>query len=237
MKSVAKKYFESLKNNNQVQSFNFSFPSFEISDDVFSSTVFDLIVEKIRNGLDENKYGNKAFEVSSYAYIEVERKLKNGVPLVGQEIFMRAYMENYLPIQLEDDKSLSALELNRMALLKSIEDRIDDTLMSIAFKEMLNVEAISELTEEIQSDKKNLTASFIILQKQFPLVYNHLTFKLREHDIFNKIEGEIKKPKKDVIGLVYEHAPEIAKANFPFHIEKLQEIKQSHFKTKELKWF
>lgn len=222
MKQIAKQHLIKMKENSQLINFNFSFPSFYISPEVYENSLLDLLIEKIRAGLDENKYGNKAFNVNSNTFLNVERKVNNGSTLGYQEQYMHSYISNYLPLQIEEDKSLNGIELSRLALYSSVSNRVEDSFISIAFKKMVNDENIAEINLEIKNDINNLSSTLFMIQKRLPLIYNQMLPNLKSHDLFNEIESQIKKPSQEMISTIYEHDPSLVSFEFPLHLDLIK---------------
>lgn len=232
MKEIAKQYLKKMKDNSQLIDFNFSFPSFHISSEVYEGHLFELIIEKIRIGLDENKYGNKSFNVNSSTFLAIERKVNTGSALGYQEKYMYSYMSNYLPIQVEDDKSLNGLELSRLALYSSIANRIEDSFINIAFKKMVNDEKIAEINLEINKDINDLSSTLFMIKKRLPVIYNQIYTNIKTYDLFSEIELSVKNPSQEIISAIYEHDPSLIATEFPLYLDLINK-KGSPILTKQ----
>lgn len=218
MKNVVNMHISHIKEAKTYYPMSAHLPSFTLFESAFEASMKDVIFEKLSDGLNNQHYGSGIFDASATDFILVEKKKSANMRLTMKEEQMDAYMNSVLPGLLKDDKNFSQIEVSRSAFYKAISDRVSDSFTGLSFKDLIKDSMPSVISKEINDETNKLTASLIILQKQFPLVYNQMLPKLRENDRFITIEQTMHNPNMDIVSLVQEFSPDTANAKFALHL-------------------
>jgi hypothetical protein len=202
---------------------NIEFPSFVMSNDVYEEEMKNVIKEKLIDAINSDRYDTKSLFGASYRhFVDAEKKKESSLMLTSKQEKMLRFWNEIVPLKMEKDKNMDKLDIQRIALFNGISNRVQDILVNISFHNMMNMDGNDLIKKEENVERNKLTATLLILQKDFPVVYTQMLPSLRLNDVFNSIEKTIDNPNDEVIFEVYKANEITATALFPLHIEKIK---------------
>jgi hypothetical protein len=209
--SVIELYKEYLKNRELIP-LEFNFPAFKVTKGIFNFYAIEALSEKVRIGVDSGMYGLQKYsdEINYDELIDYSLRKKMGLTTPKEDESTGFLIEKVLPNKIKQDKSITANEARKSALLgacaKTMEYKLQELINFEYFKEETKID--KKLINENQNpklllgekEKIDFLATLVSLKEVLPQVYKKVWESLSERqELINETIKEylkIKNPKK-----------------------------------------